>query len=240
MGKQKNLHYRGTKGNIIYYELNGGFYKRSKPVAVKHTNATKACAGSFGMAVRMSKNLRIALAVMLPDAKDRSLMYRLNSGIYKWLLSVPQKNKISFQPVYEMDRFFFNESATLEERLRLSLDVQWTQQGNAVINIPALNPVKDIVAPAHTVSVTMQLAAASCRLADGAIADEWNDAIEISYEPHTIPSQELVLPFDLEPGCLAVVAVSLKYKVKHRGKIGFSNAPAWMPGGVISAVYRKS
>jgi hypothetical protein len=240
MGKQKNLHYRGTKGNIIYYELNGGFYMRSKPVAVKQTKATKACAGSFGMAVRMSKNLRIALAVMLPDAKDRSLMYRLNACIYKWLLSGPQKNKISFRPVTELDYFSFNESAALKERLRLSLHVQWTKQANAVIEIPSINPVKDIVASAHTVSVTMQLAAACCRLADGAVADEWNDTIEIPYDSNNIPAQEMILPFDLKPGCLAVVAVSLKYKMKSKGKIGFSDAPLWMPGGIISAVYRKS
>jgi len=240
MGKQKNLHYRGTKGNIIYYELNGGSYIRSKPVAVKQTKATKACAGSFGIAVRMSKNLRIALAVMLSDAKDRSLMYRLNSCIYKWLLSGPQKSKTSFQPVAELDHFSFNESTTLKERLRLSLDVQWQQQGNAVINIPSLNPIKDIVAPAHSVSVTMQLAAACCRLADGAVTGEWSDAVEIPYDSNNIPAQEMVFPFDLKPGCLAVVAVSLKYNVKHKGKIGFSNSPAWMPGSIINAVYRKS
>lgn len=240
MGKQKNLHYRGTKNNIIYYELNGGFYMRSKPVAVKQSKATKASAVSFGTAVRLSKHLRIALAVMLPDAKDRTLMYRLNSCIYKWLLSEPQKNKASFQPVTELGHFSFNESAALEERLRLSLDVQWQQQGNAIINIPSLNSVKDIVAPAHTSSVTMQLAAACCWLADGAVADEWKDTIEIPYKPGNIPPQKIIFPFDLKPGCLAVVAVSLKYKVSKKGKIAFPDAPRWLPGSIINAVYRKN
>ncbi len=240
MGIQTNLYYQGTQGNLVFYELNGGFYMRAKPSVVRQTAATRACAGTFGAAVRMAKNIRAAIAPVLPNPRDRQIMNRLNTSMYKWLLTAPLDNSANYQPVPALTGFSFNEETALSERLKLQLDVNWLEPGGPMLEIPAMNPTRDIIAPAHTVSVTLQIETASCRLSDGAITGTCSKTIIIPYKTMMLPAQNIMLPIAPSPIALVVIAASLRYVVGSKRGSAIVNRSSWMPAGIVDAVYGQS
>ncbi len=236
MGKQTNLHYRGTRGQLVYYELNGGYYVRTKPTQVIQTASTKVSAGKFDLAVRTGKALRSIVAPLLPDTKDRQLMFRLNTAVYQWLLASSLNNMISSQPVGPLTNFSLTEKTSLAERLKLSLQTEWQQQGKTVLTIPAMIPTTAIAAPAHTLSVDLQLIIGSCRLADQCIIDTQAASVSLAYTAAPVPAQQLSIPFAQAPGCLCVVAAALKYHLQGKYGIAIENRLEWLPAGIVSAV----
>ncbi len=237
MGKQTNLVYRGTQGNLIYYERQGGYYIRTKPVQVNQTIATKASAGKFGKAVSASKNIRAALAPLLPDTKDRPMMNRLNAAIYKWLLEESLAVPAIDQPVTALTGFQFNEKTTLAERLKLTLATDWQQTGQVVLSIPAMNPLKKIAAPAHTLLVELQLMVVTCNMADQMIMATQTTTITIPYIAGNIPAQQIHLPVEIKAGYLAIIAGALKYNVQSKQGIMIDDKMQWKPAEIIDAVY---
>ena len=237
MGKQTNLAYRGTRGNLVYYELNGQYYIRSKPKKVKQTAATKASAGKFGMAVRTGKSVRSALTPLLPNIKDRQLMFRLNTAMYKWLLTEPAVNFWTRQPIPMLAGFQFNEKTALAERLKLCLQADWQQAGKCVLYVPAMDPVLQIAAPAHTLLVHLQLVVLSCHIADQTIYDTQSTTVTLPYTAGHIPAQQIQLPVQIKPGCLAMIAGALKYTVQSKQGAAVESKIEWLPAAIIDAVY---
>lgn len=243
MGKQTSLAYRGTRDNLVYYELNGGYYIRSKPTNVRQTAATKASAGKFGVAVRIGKSVRSSLTPLLPDSKDRQLMFRLNTAIYKWLLTEPPANSFTHQAITSLAGFQFNERTTLAERLKLRLQTDWQQTGNCVVHIPSIDPLQQIAAPAHTLLVELQLAVLSCRMSDQTISNIQSTTISIPYTAQHIPAQQIHLPVQIATGFMAIVAGALKYTVQNKQgvmvktKSGNDSRMEWLPAAIIDAVY---
>jgi hypothetical protein len=239
MGEQKNMHYRGSVGNTLYYERNGGYYIRSKPTVVRQTKATKASANKFGVAVRVSKAIRSSFAPILINPRDRQMMFQLNTALYRWLLGGPNKDNYTLQPIPALTGFSFNGASDLSSRLKLSLHADWQQTNQLVVNIPAVYPTQDIVAPAYTDSVALQLAVSCIGLATRELNCSCSKTIEIPYKKTLLPGQDIILPVDIIPGSIAVLAAALKYTISRNNGNHIVQNPEWLPAGIISAIHNK-
>jgi len=237
MAKQSNLFYRGTVGKLVYYELNGGYYVRSKPTRVNQTAATKASAARFGMAVRNGNAIRQQLLLLLPDAKDRRIMYRLNAAVYKWLLSPSFINPVPNQPVDALTGFQFNEKTSWAERMKLPLQVDWQMNNEVVVTIPTIQPTASITAPAGTQEVQMQIMAINCQVANNTVTASAGENIIIPYTSALQPQRQFTLPLSAISGELAIVAASLQYIIRSSHGMMVETKMQWKPAAIIDAVY---
>ncbi len=231
MARQVNLYYRGRQGNLIYYKWKDIPCIRTVPARVRQTHATRLSAATFGVAVRCAKNIRQALEPLLPDSKDRNLINRLNTALYKWLQQAPADVTGNYAPIPALTGFSFNEHRSLSDRLKLSLHMD-RQAGAVRITIPAINPVQHIVAPAGTLSVTLMLTALTCHVQTGTTIPVMTAPLTMSYTNTLLLAQMFTLPLTVEPGSISLVAARLRY---HHAA-GEINKMEWMPAGIISAV----
>jgi hypothetical protein len=136
MGKQKDLKYVGRDGNVIYYELNGGFYTRIAPGHIKQTSATKSRSRNFAIAAGANRVLRSLLQPAIPFPKDKKMQNRFGGAIMKWL---QQKTIKQLEPAINLpylQGFQFNEATRLGERWKVPLTVNQQKKGYFAIAHP--------------------------------------------------------------------------------------------------------
>src|SRR5687768_17723317 len=109
MAIQNTSYVKGTVGQIIFYEFRGKPVLRTKPSKVRQTKATKASAKEFGRAVRYSKEIRWELTPLVNVSDDRSLMYRMNSVLLKWLIQGKEDDNQLPKNIEGFDDFQLNE-----------------------------------------------------------------------------------------------------------------------------------
>lgn len=237
MAKQGTQHYIGRIGNIIYYELNGGYYKRAAPGKVKQTKATKMRSSNFSIAAGANRVLRSLLLPALPFPKDKKMQNRFGGAIMKWLqCQTLEELKPSANLPYIHD-FQFNEATSLRERWKIPLSVTREASDVLQLHLPAFIPVEKLAAPAWTHVVECTIAAASCTLKNSIPNGNCLNAFSIPYNDTEIPAQIINLPIVMPPGSLVMVAVSLTCIVsKKRSKVPTNNI-AFMPSGIVTAMY---
>lgn len=234
MARQTALKFSGSSGGVIFYERQGGYYMRSKPQQVRQTSATKASAVTFGKANTLGKSLRQAMKPILPNATDRQLMYRLSSALQQWL-AVKDNGLTGLQPVAPLQYFELNTACSLWERCKPKLTVQWQPDGNALLSIPAINPVADITAPAGTTAVQLHIMAVACRLNDAAIQSVQEQTIAYNYTTTNYPSQQVSFSLPVSNGNLLLIAVALLYRLQDMPE-RYDSKIQWLPAAVIGAV----
>src|SRR5687768_5817784 len=100
---------------------------------MKQTPATKRSAGQFGKAVQIAKALRQGMYPVLPDAKDRKMMHRLDNAVLQWIRNGQEK----IASLEILKEFPINEDYTLQDRLRIPFSINWNTRGNISLNIPS-------------------------------------------------------------------------------------------------------
>jgi hypothetical protein len=233
LARQTALKFSGTTGGVIFYERLGGYYMRSKPQQVRQTTATKASAGTFGKANTLGKSLRQAMKPILPNAADRQLMYRLSNALQRWL-TVKDDTATGLKPVAPLQYFELNTACSLKERCKPGLTVQWQPDGTALLNIPAINPVADITAPAGTIAVQMHIMAVACRVNDASIASVQEQTIAYNYTATYYPSQQVSFSLPVSNGNLLLIAVALRYCLQGMPE-RYDNRIQWLPAAVVGA-----
>jgi hypothetical protein len=237
MGKQRDLKYVGRDGNVIYYQLNGGYYTRMAPGSIKQTAATKIRSSNFAIAAGANRVLRSLLLPVIPFPKDKKMQNRFGGAIMKWLqLQTPEQLEPASSLPYLHD-FQFNEVTSIQERWKVSLTVN-KQAGDVLqLHIPAFIPKEKIAAPAWTNRVECIIAAASCDLKNSVGNGNSLHAITIPYNDTPLPVQNIELPVPMPAGSLVVVAVSLTYFVSKKSKQVATDNIAFMPAGIVAAMY---
>ena len=237
MGKQKDLKYVGRDGNVIYYELNGGYYTRIAPGRIKQTAATKIRSSNFAVAAGANSVLRTLLQPAIPFPKDKKMQNRFGGAIMKWLqLQTPEQLEPAANLPYLQD-FQFNEATSIRERWKVPVTVN-KQTGDVLqLHIPAFIPKEKIAAPAWTNRVECTIAAASCTLKNSLTNGNSVHAFSIPYNDLEIPAQNIQLPVPMPAGSLVVVAVSLTYIVSKKRKLVPTDNIAFMPSGIVAAMY---
>ena len=234
MARQTALKFSGTVGSVIFYERLGGYYMRSKPKQVRQTTATKASAVTFGKANTLCKSLRQAMKPILPSATDRQLMYRLNSALQQWL-AINNAAATGIQPVPSLQYFQLNTACSLQERCRPPFTVQWQAGGTALLNIPAINPVADITAPAGTKAVQVHMMAIACRVSDATIQSVQEQTITYDYTATDYPSRQVPFAWPVGNGNLLLIAVALRYRLQDMPE-RYCTKTEWLPAGIVGAV----
>lgn len=239
MAKTGAIPLKGKISNLVFYEFRGIPCVRTTPSKVRQTKATKASAKIFGMAVSMSASLRWGLKSFLPVDKGRKIMYRLNTALLQWLkLYEPEADRGLSTDLKEINEFEFCEDCSIFLRLRVRAQVDWSKSGPAVIRIPALIPTRDIAAPAGTQAVLWSIALASCTVSESSTARQ-QAAInfETPYNEEKIATRQIELPFKLNPGELAIAAVSLQYRIAKGSGSSIVSNPKWLPSGIVASAY---
>lgn len=237
MGKQKDMKYVGRSGNVIYYELNGGYYIRKAPGKIKQTAATKIRSSNFAIAARANRVLRSLLQPVIPNPKDKKMQNRFGGAIMRWLqLQTPDQLEQADNLPY-LGHFQFNDATSIPERWKVPLTVN-KQIGDVLqLHIPAFIPKEKISAPAWTNRIEGTIVAASCNLKNSLSNGNSVQAFSIPYNNTWVPVQNIQLPVPMPVGSLVIVAVSLTYIVsKKRRQVPTDNI-AFRPSGIVGAMY---
>lgn len=238
MAKPTRIFLSGKIDNLIFYEFQGKPCARKAPVKVRQTKATRESAKLFGIAVSMSAALRQSLSTILPVSKARKNMYLLNTALLKWLKEKRPKTpgpSNAFSPLHGLS---FNEDSHLTSYLHKSIWVDWSKTGRIIIRMPALTPAVDLRAPAKTRSVIWRIAAASCDVNNSSAAREQARAeLEMLYDDVTVGARSIELPFSLGRGELAVVVISLQYRVEKNEWTALVTNRKWLPVDIIDAAF---
>jgi hypothetical protein len=236
MAKQLNQRFIGRIGNLIYYELNGGYYIRSVPAQVKQHPASKPASSNLTIASRTGKRLRLLLEPVLPVKKTKTMQNRFSGSIMRWL------NQQQLQPLPAggelscLQNFLFNEATGVKERWKI--DMQLTRHGSKLLqlHLPAFIPKERISAPAYTKLVECTITAAACMLQTDDAMTSVTFKTAIPYNAVPIPAQTINLPVEMAAGGWAVVAIALTYITGKKGAEAPCTNPAFMPSEIIAAM----
>lgn len=235
MAIQKDLKFRGTINNLIFYERMGGFYVRTKPARVNQTPATKARAQDFAQACRLCKTLRTMLAPVNPCGKDKGVMRRLNKALLQYLLGSQQQNDNLDNSLQFITGFQFNDQTDIRERLKTKISVNTPDPDMLQLRLPALMPGRDISAPAHTKFVEWKIMAAACSVKDAVAVCDYATGLMMPYDDTMIPPQAIPLPLPAADDNLKVVAIALQYHAMKKGMAELANDLRWLPSGIVWA-----
>jgi len=225
----------GKIGNVIFYDRNGKWCIRSRATRVRQTKATKAAAVLFGKAAKMGKTLRSGLNDILPDSRERKMMYRMNKSLLLWLQSSRPKSFELNLPF--IDHFQFNQDSDLKEKIKLPIVIDWKKRGKVIVHFPETDILKVVTSPKDTVAIYVEIAITGCKVSDGSSTGRYFTSIEIS-EQSPAPSK-VELPFQLKNEFLTIVVAAVKFERSKNGYSAIAPEKRWLPLAVIGSCYGK-
>ena len=237
MPQVKNLRVAGRIGPVIFYFVGDKFYSRAAPGKIKQAAKTKIRSTNFGIAARAGKALRVGLADVLPNAKDRQMQSRLSGGIAKWLALRSIKSLITAEDIPGLYRFQFGGLWAFEEKFRVPFTVSTASGGAIEIHVPAFVPIEALKGPSDMISVDCTFAIAGGDLATGMPLENnlvrWN----IPYNTTEVPPQTFTLPCEQAVGSLIVITGGLRFNVLKSGVSTISDKPSDIACSVIKSWY---
>jgi len=236
MPSQLNLQITGRIQNIVFYKRGDKYYARSVSGGIKQTKATKKRATEFGKASRAGKILRQQLLPVIPFPADNKMQTRLVSDLFSWLRSGFDPEQ-PCDPVALLNNFNFTEGNTIAERWRVCLEITKTSDNMLQMRIPAFVPSKNILAPAGTVSVKCNIATGGYHLKSGTGTGGFSISLNFNYNDEPVPARIISLPTPTPSGSLIVTGVSLEYYFTKNGQLQKSMNKAFMPAGIVKAMY---
>jgi hypothetical protein len=162
---------------------------------------------------------------------------RLVSAIYQYIKSTDDAAGASNIDLPFITGFQFTAGYTITERWKVVLTINRDAAGTLQLFIPAFIPSKDISAPAGTVSVTCNIAAGGFGRATGIATGGYATSLHFEYNDIEIPEQVVALPMPMLPGSVIVTGISLQYNTIKNGREVAINKQAFMPAGIVSAMY---
>jgi hypothetical protein len=236
MPSQINLQITGRIQNVVFYKRGDKYYARSVPARIRQTKATKKRATEFGKASGIGAGLRKQLLPVIPFPADNKMQTRLVSELCSWLQSGFDPEQ-PCDPVPFLNDFSFTEGDTVTERWKVSLEVTKIADGMLQMKIPAFVPAKNILVPAGTVSVKCHIATGGYHLKNGGETGGFSTSLNFNYNDEPVPEQIISLPTPTPSGSLIVTGVSLEYYFNKNGHLQKSMNKAFMPAGIVSAMY---
>jgi hypothetical protein len=238
MARQETFYVRGAVEHLIFYKYRDTYCCRSRPTTVNQTDATRTSGKQFGQAARLSRLLRESLASLLPNRKDKKMMYRLNDAFFQWLRkgadSVPWNNNLP-----SLQGFLFTTQTELSTFCPQAMTVNWEQAGQVTISILEMKLESGLTAPEKTEIVYWKVTVCSCPLEESIPpSPPQRIQLELPYQEGVIPAQELVLPFTVQPGAIAIVAAALAFEHPKQYEDLETGSMRWKPAGIVGGWYR--
>jgi hypothetical protein len=227
----------GKIGPVVTYVLNGQPVVRSLPGPYEQTPATKARSSNFGKATRAAALLRSGLQNVLPFPKDYRVQGRLTGVISKWLGTTPITEVSREKKIPYLIDFHFNSKSELNSLWKSLLQVDLSEQGELLLNIPPFVPANTIYAPSWAQTIECRIGAACCNLADGSFRGQFFKSIHFPRDRQEVVAQQVPLPVPVETGNIVLVVVSMVYTITKSGIELANTKPAFLPADVIAAMY---
>ena len=225
---------KGTIDGVVFYEMSGGHFARSAPKKMTQSEATKKRSKNFGIASPAAAAIRRLLSPVLPFPKDQAMQRSFNGALINWL---KQKNAEELSPGINLPfitGFSFNKKTAIGDRWKINITCNQVSADEVQIHIPAFNPAISIAAPASASTVECTFVAACCHLIDKNAASAREVSVAFPYHDSMVSHRLLSLPLTTLPGCLVVVAASMKFK----SGLGIPDyRPEYLPSSVIGAWY---
>jgi hypothetical protein len=218
MGKLSNVMFSGTVANLIFYEINGKHYVRTKPQKIKQTKATKAKSSLFGKASTLAKEIKNCLVTILPDARDRNMQNRLRTAMFNYL-----------NAQQSLQGFEFNSQSLLADKLKLKPLVSYTAN-ECCINFPAFIPQQSIKAPKDASKIVITIAALSIELSNLQPTRIHTQPFPFDYTDALQPANQITFPVNLSSSALLLIVMKMQY-VTGIGNIIYK--PIWQPCAVV-------
>lgn len=236
MARVNNNGISGVVGNFIFYTVNGVNYVRSKPAKGKHKrnqpeNVQTTVFGTvskYGSPMITQLGKYLLYHPKLPDY-NRARGWMRNQYAANYLASA--------WPItaYNEGICKINNAVDIRDCLFVDVSITTNQQQQLVVEIPALNPTKQIKAPLHTKKVSIKAIVVASNF--GADAPSTVAAAEQQtylYEDVIVPATSLVLATTYQPSAIAIVALALEYTVWLSGKEVVVTDDAWLPAAIIA------
>jgi hypothetical protein len=239
MANQSPMGFIGRTGNLIHYKMGDGFYVRSAPRKFKQTKATKLRAGEFGRASRIGSAIRVQLLPVIPNPTDRKMQARLVGVIFQWLSGQHPRADKSI-PGF-IDRFQFTETShSVLDRWKIAMQVKNPAPGLLQIYIPAFVPAETIVAPTGLVFIWCKIATGVCDITTGKTMGRFSTELVFEYNSKIIAAQIISMNLPTPKGSLIVIGASLTYQIFKNGDTTHNTHKAYMPAGIVHALYTGS
>jgi hypothetical protein len=240
MAVRTALGYSGLVGTVVLYEVNGKQYMRAKPRSRKKKpdKATKARNTLFGDVSTYGTSLIGAMKgkLLFPFTLET---YNRQRG-WMWNEYAAHKDDDVWELGAKNNQMSqLNTDTDLRDFLEAAFTVTDEGKGLVSIGIPAINPAKQIKAPARTVKVNMKMMVLS-RPFTGAATDHYLDmeAYTFDYGNTLLPGKTFTI--DTRPmrgtatGNIALVAIALEFETTDSGKGIYNMEKRWLPAAIIA------
>ncbi|HMJ46494.1 MAG TPA: hypothetical protein VK498_04150, partial [Ferruginibacter sp.] len=127
-----------------------------------------------------------------------------------------------------------NDAADLRDMLEAQITVTDRGNGTIAINIPSINPLKNIKAPVRTTKVNLKMLA-TCSPFKGSqyISGFAGENFSFNYSNSEITFPEFILDTKGKLSDIAIVVIAMEFETTNaEGK--FNTEPKWLPAGVIA------
>ncbi len=238
MATQSPMGFTGRIGNLIHYRVGDKFYVRSAPGKFGQTKATRLRAAEFGRASRISKAIREQLRPVIPHPAERKMQTSLVAAVFQWLQSARGQSAGPGHRAGLITRFdFTGKGRTVRERWKVQFNVSSPSSGLLQIKIPAFVPEESFEAPALTVSVNCKISVGVCDTEKGYAIGSSSTELVFAYNSTTVPAQTISIKLPTPKGSLIVTGMSLTYKISEDRYTQDNTNKAFMPAGIVSAIY---
>lgn len=224
----------GKLDNIVVCNRRGGTYLRMAPIKVRQTGATKRSSSNFSIAAGKGRILRGSLLPVLHFPKDKRMQNAFQGAIQSWLCSSGMQPVSIANDISRLRNFKFNPHTEVSSRWKVAINVIQAGADEIVVQLPAFIPATEIVAPANTVNVECTIAAASVLMGKDKSAGSDHFSMLVPHDREVVPAQSISLAVHAKPGCLVVVAASMKYHLVNKKT---DTRLSFLPSSVIGAWY---
>lgn len=238
MGKFDGKHLTGVIGNAIVRKGRNVQIIQSKPIQVKQTQETKKSANLFGKASTLSKYMRKLVGHTYGSNNDTGMINRLTT-LNRVLLAhclQPETQTFNFETdsFSKLAGFEFNTKSPLANSLWVQPEINLLNQ-TLQINLPALEIPAQLNFHNDAKACDLELEVAVLSLQPGYNKASYHATVEIAKSQQMLPAQswEVELPL----GCLAVVAIGLKYFTLHNNIKTPLNSGKFHPAGIVAAIF---
>jgi len=227
--KDNNL--SGSVGNIVFYTCDGQNRvrakggkrkrKRGQPADPNTSIFGKVSANGTPMLKLLSRHLLFHFG--LSSYNDgRGWMrnhYAANNSLPQWdLIAKPN------------DMCQLNAAADLRDMLFTSIFISDTGGGKLLVNIPVMNPVRDMKKlPAQTTSVNIKLAVLNSAFDGKSPVHLAMEQYSLIYADTQLPAKDIVIDTKAPAGNLAIVVMAIEPFAAGR-----SFTTEWLPAAIIS------
>ncbi len=211
----KYLH--GAVGKYVYRKYRGKQVIQERPISenFRQTKDTKKAASLFGIASNLACAFRDNMWDTIGELQDGTMVSRFNTEV---LFAVRQAYNpetktyhFSNEGLERMNGFEFNMDSPLRNYFFVQPGVTITGKTLKVV-LPGFDMPKDIKYPKDTKNCKVSISLAMYDLTHGKQKRETVQSIDIKSAFVQQKIEPRQFDFELEPGCVCIISISLKYE----------------------------